>query len=137
MLCDIHLWPLWKMWDFMFHESRPMAFHPCFIVFTLSNQHCVMTWWCLHVGRRCHCQPHSSRFGVVTCSCLWGCNYSCDWSEGWFLLQLIVCKYVSPFSYKGFWVFTLVIRLVFLSMCQFCEEWRALKVFLSQFTHIL
>jgi len=37
------LWPLWKMQNFMFHESRPMSFHPLSYSF-----HVVKSTWYYH-----------------------------------------------------------------------------------------
>ncbi len=40
------------------NESCPFA--PCPAIFTLLNWHCAISWWCLHVGKCCHCWLHSS-----------------------------------------------------------------------------
>ncbi len=65
--------PLQKMQHFTFHKIKPMSFHPCLAIFTLSNWHCAINWWCLRVGKCCHCWLHSSWFGFVDYSFSWGC----------------------------------------------------------------
>ncbi len=54
---------------------NPCPSTPHLVVFALSNQHCAFSWWCLHVGKCCHHQPHSNWFGFIGCFFLWGC---CD-----------------------------------------------------------
>jgi len=53
------------------------------IVFMSLNQHFVINWWCLHVGRCCHCQPNLSWFGFAGCFFSWGCYNSHNLSERW------------------------------------------------------
>jgi hypothetical protein len=60
ILCEMILWPLWKMWDFMCCKNKPMSFCPCPIIFALSSWHCAINQWCLHINRHCQHWPHSS-----------------------------------------------------------------------------
>jgi hypothetical protein len=107
MLCEILLWPFWKMWEFVSHKGRPMSFFPmpynfCIIKSTLCYElmvfahwwtlssstpfdliwkHCVINWWCSHIGKHCHHRPYSIWFGFEGCFFLWGCynnHNSCD-----------------------------------------------------------
>ncbi len=106
MLCEMFSQPLQEMQDFMSHESKPCPSTPCPIVFTLSNQHCTISQWCLHVDKRCHCWLHSNWFGFTSYSLSWNCCDSCNSSEGWSLSRLVLDDNVYPFCYRGFQMFT-------------------------------
>jgi hypothetical protein len=62
----------------------PYPFAPYLIVFVSLSQHCVISWWCSHIGRCCHYWPHSNWFSFIGYSFLWGCDNNCDLIKGWF-----------------------------------------------------
>jgi hypothetical protein len=45
------------------HDSCPSTIW--FVVFMFSNRHCVINWWCLHIGKCYHCQFLSTWFGFT------------------------------------------------------------------------
>jgi len=96
-----------------FHVSQKQThvLPPPLTVFTLTNWHCVDSWWCLHVSRRCHCQPHLSWFGVMDCSFWWGCANNHESCEGFFFI-------VIDFWQTCFWMSTPASGRVFSLMCQ-------------------
>ncbi len=98
--------------------NQTHVFSPMPVIFIMLSCHCVISRWCLHFGKLCHCQLHSSLFNFVGYFLSWGCcdNYSSN--EGWSLLQWILNGHVCPSSCKGFQMFTLTNRWIFLSMCQ-------------------
>jgi hypothetical protein len=118
MLCNMFLWPLREIWDFMFHKSKPMSF--C----SLSFSFCVVElrlYYQLMVFA--HWQMLSSLipFKLIyftNCSFLRGCGNSYKWNKGWFLLWSVPNIHVFLFSDGGIQMSTLVIRRVFSLMCQ-------------------
>ncbi len=57
MLCNLLLWSLQEIWNFMSCKNNFMSFHPHFTIFALSNQHCQINRWCPHINKHCHHQP--------------------------------------------------------------------------------
>jgi len=63
ILCEMLLRPLQEMWISYFMKiNKSCHSAPCSTIFTLLSWHCAISWWCLHIGRCCHCQFHSSWF---------------------------------------------------------------------------
>lgn len=69
----------------VFMKVDPCPFALCHVIFTFSSWHCVISQWCSHVNKHCHCQSHSSWFGFKSHYFLWGCCDSHSSNEGQFL----------------------------------------------------
>jgi len=106
MLCKMFVRPLQKKRDFMFAKTNPCPLTPYPRIFVLSSWDCAISWWCSHIGRCCHCRPHSNWFGVTSCFFSWGCDNNHGLDKRWFLSRSILTKHVSPFSYGHFWMST-------------------------------
>jgi hypothetical protein len=133
MLCEMFSQSLQEMQDFMFIKINSYFFAPYPIIFVLLNRHCVINWWCLHIGKFCHRQDNSSRFGFAGYYFLWGYCNICGSSERWFLSRSVHDKHVSPSSCRCFWMSSLIGVQVFPLMCQHGMKKKAPKVFFSQF----
>ncbi len=83
----------------------PCPFAHCPIIFAPSNWHCVISWWCLHVGKHCHYGPQSSWFGFTCYFFSWGWCDNHNLGEGRFWLWSIFNRHVY-FNYRGFRLFT-------------------------------
>jgi len=60
-----------------FHVSQKQThvlLLPTLKIFMSSTWHCVINWWCPHISRCCHHQPHWNWFGVASCFFSWGCD---------------------------------------------------------------
>jgi hypothetical protein len=101
-----------------FVKANPCPFSPCPIIFTPLNQYCVVSRWCLHIGKRCHCWPDSSWSSFTCCLFLWGYDNSCSSGKGRFLSWSIPNGHVCPSSCGGFWMSTLASERVLSLMCQ-------------------
>ncbi len=54
---------------------------PWYVVFVLSNWHCVINQWFLHVDKCYHYQFHSNWFGFADCFFSWDYYNSCNSSK--------------------------------------------------------
>jgi len=105
-----------------FTRVDPCHFAPCLTFFVSSSWHCVINWWCTHIDKHCHHQPHSSWFGLVGCFFLGGYYNNHDSCERWSLSWSIPDEHVSPSN---------------VNVPTWCGDHRALEVTLFQFCNIL
>jgi hypothetical protein len=100
IFCEMILWPLWEMWDFMSCKNKPMSFCPYPIVFAQSNRQCVVNRWCLHISKCCHCWPHSNYLVLQAIFFSWGCCDNHDLGKGQYLwdhfLAIMNCHSLAP-----------------------------------------
>jgi hypothetical protein len=76
----------------------PCPFGPYPIIFMLLNWHWIISWWCLHIIKRCHYQPHLNSFSFVGCYFSWGCYKNLSSCKGRYLLWLVFSGHVFPSS---------------------------------------
>jgi len=46
-------------------KAYPCSFAFCPVIFAPLSRHCAINWWCPHVGKHYHHQPHLSWFGFT------------------------------------------------------------------------
>jgi len=101
-----------------FIRTNPCSSTPYFVIFTPLGWHCAINKWCPHISESYHCWPHLSWFDFTSCFFSWGCCDNHGLGKGQILSRLVPNEHVSPFSYRGFRVFTPMDRHVCSSMCQ-------------------